>query len=243
MTDKIYSDAKIAELYDLCNTWGDDNDFYLSLAIGSEKLKILDLGCGTGILSHAFAEKGYTVVGCDPALAMLEIARKNDKNKKVEWVLSGAQEYKSTTLFDLIIMTGHTFQAFLTDEDVLAVFRVVKKCLSKNGLFVFETRNPHIDWIRRWSDSTKNIQCPSGETVIMSTDSVKQDDNKILFSHHYTFLNESIESKSTLLFLSSTQIKDLLNREGLRVIEEYGNWDSSPISDQSPEIIFKVIHQ
>ena len=77
----------------------------------------------------------------------------------------------------------------------------------------------------------------------MSTDSVKQDDNKILFSHHYTFLNESIESKSTLLFLSSTQIKDLLNREGLRVIEEYGNWDSSPISDQSPEIIFKVIHQ
>jgi hypothetical protein len=77
----------------------------------------------------------------------------------------------------------------------------------------------------------------------VSTDSVQQDDNKISFSHHYTFLNESIESKSTLLFLSSTQIKDLLNREGLRVVEEYGNWDSSPISDQSPEIIFKVIHQ
>ena len=167
MTDKIYNDAKIAELYDLCNTWGDDNDFYLSLATGSEKLKILDLGCGTGIVSHAFAEKGHTVVGCDPAPAMLEIARKNDKNKKVEWVLSGAQEYKSTILFDLIIMTGHTFQVFLTDEDVSAVFKVVKKCLSKNGLFVFETRNPHIDWIRRWSDSTKNIQYPSGETVIL----------------------------------------------------------------------------
>ena len=97
MTDKMYNDAQIAELYDLCNTWGDDNDFYLSLATSGEKLKILDLGCGTGILSHAFAEKGHTVVGCDPAPAMLEIARKNDKNKKVEWVLSGAQEYKSTT--------------------------------------------------------------------------------------------------------------------------------------------------
>lgn len=58
MTDKIYSDAKIAELYDLCNTWGDDNDFYLSLATGSEKLKILDLGCGTGILSPCIRRKG-----------------------------------------------------------------------------------------------------------------------------------------------------------------------------------------
>ena len=112
---------------------------------------------------------------------MLEIARKNDKNKKVEWVLSGAQEYKSTTLFDLIIMTGHTFQVFLTDRDISLIFKTVKNHMAVNGFFVFESRNPNINWIQKWSNSSKIIESKPGELVVMSTNSLKKEDNIISF--------------------------------------------------------------
>ena len=242
MIDKMYINPKIASIYDFCNPWADDTDFYLSLT-PHNKIKVLDLGCGTGILSRAFADNGHTVVACDPAFAMLEIAKENDKNKKVEWILSGAQDYKSTILFDLIVMTGHVFQVFLTEKDVLDVFKTIKQCLTKDGYFVFESRNPRINWIEKWSGSTNKIQLKSGETVIMWINSLKKECDKISFCHKYEFTNDNIESYSTLLFLSNIQIKNLLDKEGLKVIEEYGNWDSSPISDQSPEMIFKVTHK
>ena len=242
MIDKMYIDPKIAHLYDTCNSWGDDTDFYLSLA-SKDKIKILDLGCGTGILTRAFAEKGHIVVGCDPAPAMLELAKKNDRNREVEWILSNAQDYKTSVLFDLIVMTGHTFQVFLTDEDVLAVFRTVKQCMSENGIFVFETRNPNIDWEQRLSGSKKEIQLKSGEMVLMSTDSVKVEGERVSFHHHYSFSNENIESKSTLRFLSSEKIKKLLEQEGLKILQTYGNWDCSPMGNESLEMIFRVIHK
>jgi len=174
---------------------------------------------------------------------MLELAKENDKNKKVDWVHAKAQDYTSFILFDLIVMTGHTFQVFLTDEDVLAVFKVIKKCMAKNGLFVFETRNPSINWIKRWSDNTKTIQSKSGETVAVSTNSFKQKDDKISFTHHYKFPNKTIKSSSTLRFLSRDKIKKLLEQEGLKIIEIYGYWDYSPVNDESLEMIFKVIHK
>lgn len=238
----MYIDTKIAELYDLCNPWADDTNFYLSL-VPDNSIKILDLGCGTGILSRAFAEKCHTVVGCDPAFAMLEIAKRNDENKTVEWVLFEAQDYKSAMIFDLIVMTGHTFQVFLTDENISLIFKTVKNHMAVNGFFIFESRNPNINWIKKWSNGSKIIQSKSGELVVMSTNSLKKEDNKISFTHHYKFPDESIESSSTLLFLSKSEIKSLLDKEGLKVIEKYGNWDSSPISDQSPEMIFKVTHK
>ena len=140
-------------------------------------------------------------------------------------------------------MTGHTFQILLTDEDVIAVFRVVKQCLDKDGIFAFETRNPNINWMKRWSESTKTIQSKSGEPVKMSTNSFQQKDDTISFTHYYTFPDETIESSSTLRFLSRVTIEKLLEQEGLRIIGLYGYWDQSSITDESPEMIFKVAHK
>jgi hypothetical protein len=114
--------------------------------------------------------------------------------------------------------------------------------LSKNGFFVFETRNPNINWIERWSGFTITILSKSGKVVVVSTDSLKQEGEKISFTHHFNFPNESIQSKSTLRFLSSTKINHLLNEAGLKIIEKYGDWDFSPLSKVSLEMIFKITH-
>lgn len=108
-----YRSAQIAEIYDLINPWAKDSDFYLSLA-GPRPCSVLDLGCGTGTLCCALAERGHRVTGVDPAAAMLAVARRKAHAEQVEWVESSAQSYKSQRRFDLVVMTGHAFQILLT---------------------------------------------------------------------------------------------------------------------------------
>ena len=66
MTDLHYEHPKLVDVYDLGNGWSEDRNFYLSLA-GDKPISILDLGCGTGLLSNAYAERGHMVTGADPA--------------------------------------------------------------------------------------------------------------------------------------------------------------------------------
>lgn len=52
----------------------------LSKALGSETLDILDVGCGTGVISLLLSEMGHNVTGIDLSEGMLEKAKENANN-------------------------------------------------------------------------------------------------------------------------------------------------------------------
>ena len=54
-------------------------------------------------------------------------------------------------MFDLIIMTGNAFQVFLEDDDIFLVFATMRKHLTDKDLAAFETHNPAVDWLARWT--------------------------------------------------------------------------------------------
>ena len=64
--DEHYINPRLVTIYDLENPWSENIDYYLSLAT-KNKMNILDLGCGTGILACAFADKGHLVTSVDPS--------------------------------------------------------------------------------------------------------------------------------------------------------------------------------
>lgn len=70
----MYSDAEAAALYDVLNTWGPSDDFYLALVMGANL--VLDVGCGTGALLHRARQCGHAgrLRGVDPDPAMLGVA-------------------------------------------------------------------------------------------------------------------------------------------------------------------------
>ena len=66
MIDDPYRDAELVELYDLDNPGGEDHAYYPALADAIDARSILDLGCGTGLLTRSLAGPGRTVIGVDP---------------------------------------------------------------------------------------------------------------------------------------------------------------------------------
>jgi 2-polyprenyl-3-methyl-5-hydroxy-6-metoxy-1,4-benzoquinol methylase len=169
-----YHNAQIAEIYDLANPRAQDTDFYLSLG-GLRSRSVLDLGCGTGTLCCALAERGHQVTGVDPAAAMLGVAKQKPHAEQVEWVESTAQSYKSHRRFDLVFMTGHAFQCLLTDPDSLAVLETMRGHLKQRGRAVFETRNPHVDWVGEWAARPPRVHTLSGGQLSETLEITSQD--------------------------------------------------------------------
>lgn len=68
--DAHYANPRLVDLYDIENPLGVDTDFYLGLAAELDALSIVDLGCGTGLLTRELAAPGREVFGVDPAGAV-----------------------------------------------------------------------------------------------------------------------------------------------------------------------------
>lgn len=236
--DEHYVNSKLAEIYDLDSPWSKDRDFYLSLA-GETPKEILDLGCGTGLLCDAYADKGHKVTGVDPAVAMLKIARQKKHGKNINWIQSKAEDFKSQYLFDLIIMTGHAFQVLLEEQDVESVFATMRDHLKPEGTIVFESRNPNIDWKSKWDYeiSLNTIYGPMQE----SRRFINFVCDKMTFKLEYKFPDETLVSQSVLRFWTKDQIESKLTKTGLIVDTIYGDWNQTPFSSEhSEEMIFKI---
>ena len=146
--DRLYDDPDLVQFYDLENEGGADFDACLSFAEGARS--VLDLGCGTGQLAAALGE-GRRVTGVDPAAAMLDVARNRPGGESVDWVKADARTVRLDRQFDLVLLTGHAFQVFLTPGDQAAVLRTIAFHLAPGGRFIFDTRNPNAEEWRQWT--------------------------------------------------------------------------------------------
>lgn len=241
MPDAHYENARLANLYDLDSGWSKDRDFYLALPVAPSQ-RVLDLGCGTGLLCNAYAEQGHRVTGVDPSVTMLDVAKRKPHGSEIEWVQSSAQTYKSDKRFDLIIMTGHAFQVLLADQDILEALAVMKRHLADDGTIVFESRNPQIDWVSRW-DYEMKLKTPTG-IVRESRRFLNMSDRIMNFDLRYQFSDTDVlVSASALRFSSRDDIERMLTASGLQVDALLGDWHGGPFeSDSSEELIFRVTH-
>lgn len=238
MPDAHYVNPKLADIYDLDSPWSVDREFYFSLA-GSSPKKILDLGCGTGLLCDAYAANGHDVTGVDPSSAMLEVGRRKPHGSNITWIQSSAQSFESNERFDLIIMTGHAFQVLLNDNDILSTFFVMRSHLNSDGRVVFESRNPLIDWSKNW-DYDIVLETVNGP-VHESRRLIAQDNDRMTFELRYRFPDEELISLSELRFSSAHEIEKHLTTAGLCIDKFYGDWNDEAFNPKtSREMIFVV---
>ncbi len=254
ITHDHYHDPLLTRLYGFQNPWGPDCDFYLSLAKDhNPPLKVLDLGCGTGLLTTAFAKAGHEVTGVDPALEMLNIAIRKPFGEKVMWVKTTAQTFSSEDRFDLIFLSGHAFQVFLSNKDIQAALTAMRNHLAPNGRIAFEIRNPDVKAWQNWTpeNTRESFTLPPSNTfstpedieVWHDIDNVEDYGTGKLVRYNTLYRkisasqNNAVKTSATIRFLSKEELLSHLDQGGLALQEIYGDWDYSPIKPDSKEII------
>ena len=236
--DLLYHDPALVDFYDLMNTG--DAELRRCMALAGEARSVLDLGCGTGQLAVALAD-GRAVVGVDPASAMLDVARRRPGGDKVHWVEADARTVRLGRTFDLIVLTGHAFQVFLTQEDRLAVLRTIAAHLAPGGHFLFDTRNPKIEEWREWTPerSQETVQHPRFGTV-KSWNDVRMD--AVDVATYWTYYEiaatgQLLTAKSKIAFPSQEEVASAIETAGLAVETWFGDWQGGACTPTAREII------
>jgi SAM-dependent methyltransferase len=229
-----YADVEDARLYDVQNEWGPSDDFYLSLVRAAGD--VLDVGCGTGTLLKRARRDGHRgrLVGLDPGVGMLAVAR---EMPGIDWVQGVLKPGAYDAEFDLVTMTGHAFQELRTDAEIADVLRGMRDAVRPGGRIAFETRNPGARAWESWQGAS--FQVPyQGDTITVSYEVHDVDGDLVTFTEFTDGGRWDHQADTaTLRFLSRLDLDRFLAAAGLQVETYYGDWESGPLTDTSPEII------
>jgi len=104
-----------------------------------QKINILDIGCGGGLLSEPMARLGANVTGIDASDENIKIAKQHAKKNKlnINYFCSSPEKLKTKKKFDVIL----NMEIIEHVEDINFFIKSCSKLLKKNGLMFVATLN------------------------------------------------------------------------------------------------------
>jgi len=122
------------------------------------KINILDIGCGGGLLSEPMSRLGADVVGIDASEKNIKIAKMHAEknNLKIDYKITSPEKLKTNKKFDVIL----NMEIVEHVEDVNFFIKSCAKLLKKNGIMFVATLNKTLksyvfgiigaEYIMRW---------------------------------------------------------------------------------------------
>jgi SAM-dependent methyltransferase len=220
MPDAHFALPRLAEIYDEIDGDRSDLDHYVAIVGEYGARSVLDVGCGTGTLACRLALAGLAVVGVDPALASLDVARRKPGAELVHWN-HGTTDSLPPLKVDMAVMTGNVAQVFLTDSDWNRTLAAIRWAMHRSGTLVFETRDPDRcgweDWTTSQTRQTYDIARVG--RVEYSVDVTDVSLPLVSFQSTYRFerCGEVLTSESTLRFRTEDEVRESLTANGFVV--------------------------
>lgn len=240
-TSKQFSDPLLVSAYDALNAFGDDSDFWLKEIERLAPKTIIDLGCGTGLLTCELAKRGYNMIGVEPAGKMLDIARTKLYADKVQWIEGRYEKFEGLKA-DMVLMTSHVVQFFLEDKEWQAMLEAAHKALNPGGHIIFDSRTPIFPPYQKWPTEAapRRVQDAALGPIDWHYKLLGIEGNRVRYQLHFHFINsgEKVTSTDELIFRSQDELTKSLEDAGFKVETVYGDWDGSLATPTSAEMIF-----
>jgi SAM-dependent methyltransferase len=99
---------------------------------------VLDLACGTGLVSRQVASRAEAVVGLDISEEMLRQARSLTPGSNVRYVRGDCRDFSLDETFEAAICGTDALNYLTRPGELAAVFRCVGRHLRPGGLFAFD---------------------------------------------------------------------------------------------------------
>lgn len=236
------TDPRIAALYDQDNPDGPDHDHWRRVADRVAPETVIDLGCGTGILTVTLAAEDRSVIGIDPDCGMLDVARQRHGTTGVTWV-EGDSQAISPASADLVLMTGNVAQ-HITADDWQRTLRDIARGLRPDGLLSFETRNPAAEAWRSWQaeDEKHTRHTTQGPMTEWMEITDPDEHGTVVMTAHNLFVQtgEQITTTQPLVFRTLPKLTGDLRNAGLTVGAVHGGWQHEELEATSPLFIVEA---
>lgn len=210
-------------------------DFVVTQLGLSPGASVLDVGCGFGRHSLELAQRGFSVVGIDPATAMIAAARERATQAGVTVELHSvpAETFTTETPFDAAICLFTTLgQVSERGENSRLVERVYA-ALRPSGQFMVEL--PQRETAVRQLKTSEQFGSGGRYTTVSRT--FDADDNTL--SEIFTLVAPEGERTYRLRYrlFSRGELVDLLTEAGFTVTAVYGDYEGHSLDADSAIII------
>lgn len=164
------------------------------------KLRVLDLGCGNGSLSHVIAEQGCEVVGVDTSAPGIAISRQSFP--ECQFIQADIYELPDTDMlqsFD-VVLAIEVIEHLLYPKELA---KTAKKCLNPGGRLIIST--PYHGYLKNLAlavsgklDKHFTVLWDNGHIKFFSVETL----TKLLTSEGYTDINFKFGGRCPYLWKS-----------------------------------------
>ena len=233
-------DPRMVDLYDEDNPDGPDHDYYRSLARDADAWTILDLGCGTGLLTVSLAAPGRRVVGVDPSAAMLAYARRRPGATGVAWVEGDSRSITGGP-FDLMIMSGNAAQ-HIPDPDWQRTLRDLRRHCRPGAVLAFETRNPAARAWEEWNAAGHRRRRTVHGSLVewLEAEGIGQGRVRLRSHTRVEGSGEHLVSEQLLTFRGQDAVREQLVCAGFEPTAVWGGWRRTPFTGTEPLMIIEA---
>lgn len=137
----------LAAAFDVMTDWqarlNYELPFLLARLQSHQARTVLDAACGTGWHAIALAQRGYIVTGCDASPAMIERARSNAAQARVEvtFCIADLTHLELADRFDAVLCLGNSLPHLLSQTVLIQALRQMRAQLNPGGVLVLHNLN------------------------------------------------------------------------------------------------------
>jgi SAM-dependent methyltransferase len=246
----------IAEYYDTIPLYANraDVDFYVECAKEAGR-PVLELGCGTGRILIPTAAAGCEITGLDISEAMLNRCRERlagqpkEVQKRARLVQGSMVEFAVGGEFKLVTVPFRGFQHLVTVEEQAGCLRSAQRHLAPDGRLVLDVFHPnppmlHDPAFMKETDEFPEVELPDGRRFRRTWRVVafrrREQINEVEFAFYVTHADgrqERFVEQFPMRYFFRYELEHLLANCGFRVEALYGDFDKSPLKEDSPEMI------
>jgi SAM-dependent methyltransferase len=215
---------------------------------------ILELASGTGRVMIPIARSGKTIVGLERSRRMLDRCQLNvsaeppEVRARIALREGDMRDFDLGETFAAAIIPFRPFQHLVSVSDQLDCLGCVHRHLAPNGRLVFDVFNPDLGRIASPPigefDDTPEVALPDGSHFrrtgrIVAAHKIAQtsDLELIYYVTSPTGATERRVHAFQMRWFLRAELEHLLARAGFEIVAAYGNFDRSPLVDESPEIV------
>lgn len=216
------------------------------------KMSVLELATGTARAAIPIAQAGHEVTGIDYAEDMLAIAkRKRDavglSERDLKLVRADVLKLKVGRKFDRIAIFFNTMLAFTTLADLDRFLQTCRRHLKPSGRLWIDVFNPNLSLLveeKTVGMESSVFYVPRFDRTVYQTVDVRRDMSRqwmeIIFRYRWFDAkgrekNEKIIFEMTVIYPREFEI--LLQRNGFKIVDLWGDYDASKLSAKSPRMI------